>query len=167
MTTGYVPPIPDYDFVTRTLAVGSRVGPKGLPVLQGDGITHLLAVDSHPTFEEAAGFGITIFSHPFRDDLQVKPPSVLLPLAQQAMEALSRPGSVLLVTCGAGMYRAPMVALLILRLLGHSQEDARDMISSSRWGVAFPRAYLESVEQTVAQWAQGEVASGPMARAAD
>ena len=152
MTSGYIPPVPDYDFVTPRLAVGSRVGENGLHILRAQGITHILAVDSHPPAPIAAQYGITIFSHPFRDDLQEKPPSLLLPIAHDALKTLNQLDTVLLVTCGAGMYRSPMVVLLILRLLGFSLADARGLIASQRWGAAFPIQYVESVERSVEAW---------------
>ncbi|MBI2886895.1 MAG: hypothetical protein HYY02_06775 [Chloroflexi bacterium] len=150
----YIPPVPDFDFITDRLAVGARVGPQGLPVLREAGITHMVAVDTHPPLDLAAQFDITIFPHPFPDDLLVKPPTLLLPIAHNALRTLQTPAASLLVTCGAGMYRAPMVALLILRLLGHGLEEAQGLISTRRWGVGFPRAYVESVEATVLAWHQ-------------
>ena len=152
MTAGYIPPVPDFDFVTPRLAVGSRVGENGLHILRAEGITHILAVDSHPNVTVAASHGITIFSHPFRDDLQEKPPSLLLPIAHDALKTLNQLETALLVTCGAGMYRSPMVVLLILRLLGFSLTDAKVMIASQRWGAAFPLRYVESVERSVEAW---------------
>lgn len=155
MSTGYVPPVPDFDFITERLAVGARVGPQGLPTLRERGITHLLAVDSHPPKALAAEHGIAVFHYPFSDDLQEKPLSLLLPIAHTALQALDQPEAVLLVTCGAGMYRAPMVALLILRLLGFGLEEAKGLIATKRWGVGFPGAYVQSVEHTVQAWQNG------------
>ena len=154
MTTGYSPYVPEFDFITPRLAVGSRVSPQGLPNLKERGVTHLLAIDTHPPLALAAQYEITIFSQHFRDDLQPKPSSLLLPIAQFALTTLNTPGTILLVTCGAGMYRAPMVALLILRLLGYGLEEAQELISAQRWGVRFPDAYVESVEATVQAWWQ-------------
>ncbi len=160
MTTGYVPPVPDYDFVTPRIAVGSRVGENGLSVLQAAGITHIIAVDSHPERELADQHGITIFSHPFRDDLQEKPPSLLLPIAHDALQALESPETKILITCGAGMYRAPMVTLMVLRLLGYKTEEAKNLITSQRWGTAFPFKYVESVEKAVEYWSATENSVG-------
>jgi len=63
-----------------------------------------------------------------------------------ALEALDDSESRVFIHCAAGVHRAPMMALAVLRALGFSLDDAMEMIQSRRNVVDFADVYVESVE---------------------
>ena len=60
--------------------------------------------------------------------------------------ALERAESRLFIHCAAGVHRAPMMTLAVLRALGFRLQDAMDMIQARRRVVDFAQVYVQSVE---------------------
>jgi len=52
----------------------------------------------------------------------------------------------LYIHCAAGVHRAPMMALAVMRALGHKLEEAKRLIQSKRYVVDFADVYVRSVE---------------------
>jgi hypothetical protein len=51
------------------------------------------------------------------------------------------------IHCAAGVHRAPMMTLAVLRAMGFRLQDAMDMIQSRRQVVDFADVYVQSVEE--------------------
>ena len=66
-----------------------------------------------------------------------------------ALEAFDEPQSRIYIHCAAGVHRAPMMTLAILRVLGWPLQDAKDLIQQRRYVVDFAECYVESVENFV------------------
>jgi protein-tyrosine phosphatase len=59
---------------------------------------------------------------------------------------LGQDGSKLLIHCAAGVHRAPMMALAVLRALGWELDDACNLIQTRRYAADFAHVYVHSVE---------------------
>jgi protein-tyrosine phosphatase len=60
------------------------------------------------------------------------------------------------IHCAAGVHRAPMMALAVLRALGFGADDAMQMIESRRKVVDFADVYVESVEEFMRSYEAAE-----------
>jgi predicted protein tyrosine phosphatase len=84
------------------------------------------------------------------DDFQPKPAEVFQRGIEFALDALNSDGSgKLFIHCAAGVHRAPMMALAVLRVLGHSLDEAMVLIEERRPVVDFADVYVRSVEDFV------------------
>jgi protein-tyrosine phosphatase len=111
------------------------------------GVTHI--IDMQLEFDDtplAEPYGVKVFWNPTDDDFQPKPPELFRRGVEFALEALDDAESRVFIHCAAGVHRAPMMALAVLRALGFSQIDAMEMIQSRRNVVDFADVYVESVE---------------------
>ena len=63
-----------------------------------------------------------------------------------ALDALQAANAKVFIHCAAGVHRAPMMALAVLRALGFSLEDAMQRIEERRAVVDFADVYVRSVE---------------------
>ena len=70
-------------------------------------------------------------------------------MVEYALAALDLPDTKLFVHCAAGVHRAPMMALALLRVLGWSLDDARRLIEERRPVADFADVYVKSVENFV------------------
>jgi protein-tyrosine phosphatase len=68
---------------------------------------------------------------------------------QFALEALDDSENKVYIHCAAGVHRAPMMTLALLRVLGWSLDDAKELILQQRYVVDFADVYVESVEDFV------------------
>ena len=64
-----------------------------------------------------------------------------------ALAALNDAESRVFIHCAAGVHRAPMMTLAVLRAMGFRLQDAMDMIQSRRQVVDFAEVYVQSVEE--------------------
>jgi len=78
-----------------------------------------------------------------------KPPALFQAGVDFALDALDEPKSKIYIHCAAGVHRAPMMTLAILRVLGRSLKDAKNLIQGLRYVVDFAECYVESVENFV------------------
>jgi protein-tyrosine phosphatase len=69
-----------------------------------------------------------------------------------ALEALQDPQAKLLIHCAAGVHRAPMMTLAVLRAQGWSLRDAVIEIEDKRDVVDFADVYVQSVQDFMKQW---------------
>jgi len=138
----------DMSWVTDRIAVGGGIwNDAKMQEVVSAGITHI--IDMQIEFDDtplAEPYGVEVLWNPVDDDFQPKPASVLQRGVDFALEALDNPDSKLFIHCAAGVHRAPMMALAVLRALGKGREEAMDLIESRRPVVDFAPVYVKSVD---------------------
>jgi protein-tyrosine phosphatase len=146
----------DMTWITSRIAVGGGIWTDDQMIeLVREGVTHVINMqiefDDRPV---AAPYEVEVLWNPVDDDFQPKPPEVFQKGVDFAQAALDRPDSKLYIHCAAGVHRAPMMALAILRTMGQSLDDAMAMIESRRHVVDFADVYVRSVEDFMKTYAQ-------------
>ncbi len=139
----------DMSWVTDRIAVGGGIWNEDkMREVARAGITHI--IDMQVEFDDtplAQPHGIQVLWNPTDDDFQPKPPQVFQRGAEFALQALD--GSAenrLYIHCAAGVHRAPMMTLAILRVLGHSLNDALELLERRRPVADLADVYVRSVE---------------------
>src|SRR5215472_1262959 len=122
----------DMTWVTDRIAVGGGIwnDEKMIEVVRA-GITHI--IDMQIEFDDtglAEPYGVKVLWNPTDDDFQLKPPE----LFQRG------------VHCAAGVHRAPMMTLALMRALGFALQDAINVIEARRPVADFADVYIQSVE---------------------
>jgi protein-tyrosine phosphatase len=155
----------DLSWVTDRIAVGGGIwNDQNMAELVRLGVTHVINMqiefDDRPL---ARGYPVVVLHNPTDDDFQFKPPELFQAGVDFALDAIQdHKKSRLFIHCAAGVHRAPMMALAILRVLGWSLEDAIDLIQERRYVVDFADVYVESVEEFVKAYeATSKVSLGP------
>jgi len=143
----------DMTWVTNRIAVGGGIwtDDKMIEVVRA-GVTHV--IDMQIEFDDtqlAEPYGVKVLWNPTDDDFQPKPPELFRQGVDFALEALDDSEARVFIHCAAGVHRAPMMALALLRALGFGLNDAIDMIQSRRNVVDFANVYVESVEEFIRQ----------------
>ncbi|MCU1285013.1 MAG: dual specificity protein phosphatase [Acidobacteriales bacterium] len=138
----------DLTWVTDQIAVGGGIWTDSkMHDIVRAGVTHIINMqiefDDRPL---ADGFKVEVLWNPVDDDFQPKPASVMQRGVDFALKALKSNNSKVFIHCAAGVHRAPMMTLAILRSMGWSLEDAMHMIQSRRPVVDFADVYVRSVE---------------------
>ena len=141
----------DLSWVTDRIAVGGGIwNDENMAELVRLGVTHIINMqvefDDRPLAE---GIGVSVLQNPTDDDFQLKPAQLFRNGVDFALEALDTPESKLYIHCAAGVHRAPMMTLAVLRVLGWPLEDAKELIQRRRWVVDWADIYVESVEEFV------------------
>ncbi len=85
-----------------------------------------------------------------------KPPELFQRGVEFALEALDDAESRVFIHCAAGVHRAPMMTLAVLRALGFGLQDAMDMIQARRQVVDFADVYVQSVEEFMRSYEAAE-----------
>lgn len=139
----------DMTWVTNRIAVGGGIwtDEKMIEVVRS-GVTHI--IDMQIEFDDtrlAEPYGVKVLWNPTDDDFRLKPPELFQRGVDFALEALDDAESRVFIHCAAGVHRAPMMALAVLRTIGFGLEDAMDMIQSRRHVVDFADIYVDSVEE--------------------
>ena len=139
----------DMTWVTDRMAVGGGIWTedKMIEVVRA-GVTHI--IDMQIEWDDtrlAAPYGVKVLWNPTDDDFRHKPPELFQRGVQFALEALDDADARLFIHCAAGVHRAPMMALAVLRAMGFSLDDAMEMIESRRKVVDFADVYVQSVEE--------------------
>jgi protein-tyrosine phosphatase len=152
----------DMSWITDRIAVGGGiwVESKMAEVVRA-GVTHI--IDMQIEFDDTAiaePFGVEVLWNPVDDDFQPKPPEVLQRGVEFALNALQEPDGKVYIHCAAGVHRAPMMALAVLRAMGWELDDAKELILGRRYVVDFADVYVKSVESFMAGY---EKAKGPSA----
>jgi protein-tyrosine phosphatase len=138
----------DMTWVTDRIAVGGGIWneQKMIEVARA-GITHIIDMqiewDDTPL---AQPYGIKVLWNPTDDDFRTKPAELFQRGVDFALEALDDAETRLFIHCAAGVHRAPMMTLAVLRAMGFGPADAREMIESRRHVVDFAEVYVQSVE---------------------
>jgi len=141
----------DMTWVTDQLAVGGGIWNEAKMIaVSRAGVTHIINMqiefDDRPLAEP---YGIEVFWNAIDDDFQPKGPEVFTEGVEFALRAMEDPRNKVFVHCAAGVHRAPMMALAILRVMGWSLEEARSSIETLRPVVDFADVYVRSVEDFV------------------
>jgi protein-tyrosine phosphatase len=141
----------DMTWVTDRIAVGGGIwNDENMAELVKHGVTHIINMqiefDDRPLAE---GYPVQVLNNPTDDDFLPKPPRLFQDGVQFALEALDDPENKVYIHCAAGVHRAPMMTLALLRVLGWSLDDAKELILQQRYVVDFADVYVESVEDFV------------------
>ncbi len=141
----------DMTWLTARIAVGGGIwSDDKMCQVAAAGVTHI--VDMQIEFDDtplAEPYGIEVLWNKVDDDFQPKPPHVFQAAVDFALAALDRPDTKLLIHCAAGVHRAPMMSLALLRVLGWELQAAMELIESRRPVVDFADVYVRSVERFV------------------
>ena len=139
----------DMTWVTDRIAVGGGIWfEKHMIEVVAAGITHI--VDMQIEFDDtqlAEPYGVQVLWNPTDDDFQAKPAALLQRGVDFALAALEDPESKVYIHCAAGVHRAPMMTLAVLRAMGWSLDDALGTIEERRDVVDFADVYVRSVEE--------------------
>ena len=138
----------DYSWITDRIAVGGGIWTaENMAELVRLGFTH--DIDMQLEFDDtplADGRNIAVLWNPTDDDFQLKSPDLFRRGVDFALAALDDPDARIYIHCAAGVHRAPMMALAILRATGWSLIDAADLLVSRRNVVDLADVYVRSVE---------------------
>jgi protein-tyrosine phosphatase len=141
----------DMTWVTDRIAVGGGIwNDENMAEVVKRGVTHI--IDMQIEFDDrplAEPYPVKVLFNPTDDDFQPKPPELFQAGVQFALDALGEPDSKVYVHCAAGVHRAPMMTLAILRVLGWPLQKAKDLILERRYVVDWAECYVESVEKFV------------------
>lgn len=146
----------DMTWVTDRIAVGGGIWTeqKMIEVARA-GVSHI--IDMQIEFDDtplARPYGIEVLWNPVDDDFQPKPPEVFQRGVEFGTEALDAdPQHKVFIHCAAGVHRAPMMALALLRVLGWGLKEAQQHIQARRPVVDFADVYVRSVEAFVRAYA--------------
>ena len=144
----------DLTWVTDRIAVGGGIWHEGNMIeIVREGITHI--IDMQIEFDDtrlAEPYGVRVLWNPTDDDFRPKPAELLRRGVDFALEALEESESKVFIHCAAGVHRAPMMALAVLRAQGWALEDAVERIEERRDVVDFADVYVRSVEEFMNQW---------------
>ena len=145
----------DMTWVTDRIAVGGGIwNDENMQELVRHGVTHI--IDMQIEFDDrplAEPYPVQVLFNPTDDDFLPKPPRLFQAGVEFALEALEEAGNKVYIHCAAGVHRAPMMTLAILRVLGWPLEKAKDLIQERRYVVDFADVYVESVEEFVKVYA--------------
>src|SRR5215472_9437969 len=138
----------DMTWVTDRIAVGGGIwnDEKMIEVVRA-GITHI--IDMQIEFDDtglAEPYGVKVLWNPTDDDFQLKPPELFQRGVDFALQALDEPDSRVYIHCAAGVHRAPMMTLALMRALGFALQDAINVIEARRPVADFADVYIQSVE---------------------
>lgn len=144
----------DMTWITDRIAVGGGIWVREkMAEVAAEGVTHI--IDMQIEFDDtliALPFGIKVFWNAVDDDFQPKGPEVFRDAVGFALDALEQPHSKLFIHCAAGVHRAPMMTLAVLRAMGFELKEAKNMIQSKRYVVDFADVYVRSVEDFMADY---------------
>lgn len=139
----------DMTWITDRIAVGGGIwNEANMRELFRGGVTHIINMQIE--FDDrrlAEPYGIDVLWNPVEDDFMPKPTDVFRRGVDFAQAALDHPDSKLFVHCAAGVHRAPMMTLAILRSLGWSLQRAMEHIQAERPVVDWADIYVWSVEE--------------------
>jgi protein-tyrosine phosphatase len=149
----------DLTWITDRIAVGGGIwNDDNMADLVRRGVTHIINMqiefDDRPLAQK---YPVTVLHNPTDDDFLPKPPKLFQAGVDFALEALEEPESRIYIHCAAGVHRAPMMTLAILRVLGWSLDNAKQVILERRYVVDFADVYVESVEQFIRQYESADL----------
>ena len=138
----------DMTWVFDRIAVGGGIwNEENMIEVVRAGVTHI--IDMQIEFDDtrlAQPYGIQVLWNPTDDDFRPKPPELFQRGVDFALKALDDAESRVLIHCAAGVHRAPMMTLAVLRAMGLSLYDSMDIIQSRRPAADFAGVYVDSVE---------------------
>src|ERR1043165_1229117 len=135
-------------WLTDRIAVGGGVWTEDKMIeVRRAGVTHI--IDMQIEFDDrplAEPYGVSVLWNPVDDDFRHKPPEVFQRGVNFAREAMEDPDAKIFIHCAAGVHRAPMMALAVLRAEGWTLDDASDLITARRPVADLADVYVKSVE---------------------
>ena len=138
----------DMTWVTDRIAVGGGIWNEIKMIeVASEGVTHIINMQLE--FDDrhlGVPYGIDTLWNPTDDDFQFKPAELLQRGVGFALEALKRPNAKIFIHCAAGVHRAPMMTLAVLRAMGWELKEAMQLIQKRRPVVDFADVYVRSVE---------------------
>jgi protein tyrosine phosphatase (PTP) superfamily phosphohydrolase (DUF442 family) len=141
----------DMTWITDRIAVGGGIwNDENMAELVQRGVTHI--IDMQIEFDDrplAQKYAAKVLFNPTDDDFTPKPPELFQRGVEFALEALDEPNAKIYIHCAAGVHRAPMMTLAILRVLGWPLEKAKQLILERRYVVDFADVYVQSVEDFI------------------
>ena len=142
----------DITWITDQIALGGGIwDAERMSKVAAMGVTHI--IDMQIEFDDtplAKPYGIGVLWNAVDDDFKPKPPTVSQRGVEFAVDALnSDDANKVFIHCAAGVHRAPMMTLAILRVMGYSLDDAMMLIEEKRPVVDFADVYVRSVENFV------------------
>lgn len=142
----------DMSWVTDRIAVGGGIWTEDKMIeVANAGVTHVINMQLE--FDDrhlGVPHGIEMLWNPTDDDFQFKPAEIFERGVNFALDALQEPSSRIFIHCAAGVHRAPMMTLAILRACGWELKDAMKQIQKRRPAVDFADVYVRSVEEFIA-----------------
>jgi protein-tyrosine phosphatase len=146
----------DLTWVTDRIAVGGGIWhERNMIEVVREGITHI--IDMQIEFDDtrlAEPYGVRVLWNPTDDDFRSKPAELFRRGVDFALEALEEAESKVFIHCAAGVHRAPMMALAVLRAQGWPLEEAIERIEQRRDVVDFADVYVRSVEEFMESYDQ-------------
>ena len=139
----------DMTWVMPRVAVGGGIWTEEKMIeVVCSGVTHIIDMQIEFDDTELAGpYRVKVLWNPTDDDFRPKPPELFQRGVEFALAALDDAEARVFIHCAAGVHRAPMMALALLRALGFSRDAAIEMIQSRRPVVDFADVYVDSVEE--------------------
>ena len=139
----------DMTWVTDRIAVGGGIWNelKMMEVVD-QGVTHIINMQIE--FDDrhlGVPYGVRVLWNPTDDDFQFKSPELFQRGVEFALEALEHPNGKVFIHCAAGVHRAPMMTLAIMRAIGWELPDAKKLIQKRRPVVDLADVYVRSVEE--------------------
>lgn len=139
----------DMTWITDRIAVGGGIWvQEKMAELVRAGVTHIIDMqiefDDTPLAREA---GVEVLWNPVDDDFKPKPYDVFQRGVEFALNALEDDNAKLFIHCAAGVHRAPMMTLAVLRATGWELDAAMELIQGRRYVVDFADVYVQSVER--------------------
>ena len=148
----------DLTWVTDQIAVGGGIWrEQNMIEVVAHGITHI--IDMQIEFDDtklAEPYGVKVLWNPTDDDFQPKPAELFQRGVDFAMRALEDPEAKVFIHCAAGVHRAPMMALAVLRAQGWPLDDAVQEIEEKRDVVDFADVYVRSVQEFMKSYQPAE-----------
>lgn len=139
----------DVTWITEQIGVGGALwNEAGAMAAAREGVTHIINMQIE--FDDrrlAEPYGMKVLWLPIDDDFLPKPARIFDEGVRFALEAMADPEAKVYIHCAAGVHRAPMMTLAVLRALGWKLEDAMETIQSLRPLVDFADVYVASVER--------------------
>jgi protein-tyrosine phosphatase len=145
----------DMTWVTDRIAVGGGIWNEIKMIeVASEGVTHIINMQLE--FDDrhlGVPYDIHVLWNPTDDDFQFKPAELFERGVKFALEALEQPSSKIFIHCAAGVHRAPMMTLAVLRAMGWELREARQLIEERRPVVDFADVYVRSVEKFIKGYA--------------
>jgi len=142
----------DMTWTTDRIAVGGGIwNDANMIEVVRSGVTHI--VDMQIEFDDtplAEPYDVTVLWNPVDDDFQRKPAEVFERGVTFALEALAADeNNKVYIHCAAGVHRAPMMTLALLRRMGWPLKKAMKTILEKRYVVDWADVYVKSVEEYI------------------
>jgi protein-tyrosine phosphatase len=132
-------------WVATRLAFGSAVTTRGhAEQLKAHGVTHVINLRHGKHNKHVRCFKSLWL--PFKDDLKPRPAWFYRRALTFYSNALSKPGTKVLVMCHHGVCRSASLAYFLLRASGHGFKQAANTVRKARRAARIARGYRDSCE---------------------